>query len=113
MALIVAETMTDGKGITIHWIDNDFCQRSAVLQLEPITGHGTGRNLSEAFEETLSTFGVWPRIAHITTDGGSDFLLMLRSIEPSWTGGSRLAASSAVKCITSEIYIPPVPRLQT
>jgi hypothetical protein len=99
---IAAKACTNCVGITIHWVDDDFCQRSAVLELEPMTGDRTGRNLGEAFEKTLITFGIWPRIAHITTDGGSDFLLMLRLLEPSIPGF--IADDNGLRCLAHILH---------
>jgi hypothetical protein len=97
-----AKFFTNCVGITIHWIDDDFCQRSAVVELEPITGDRTGRNLGEAFEKTLITFAIWPRFAHITTDGGSDFLLTLGLLEPSIPGFT--ADDNGLRCLAHILH---------
>jgi hypothetical protein len=72
---------TNCPGITIHWIDSDFCQRSDVLELEPIISERTGRKLPEGSDKTLAKLGVGPRINLIPTHGGSDMLLMVRILE--------------------------------
>jgi hypothetical protein len=72
---------TNCPGITSHWIDSDFCQRSDVLELEPIIGERTGRKLPEGSDKTLAKLGVGPRINLITTHGGSDMLLMVRILK--------------------------------
>jgi hypothetical protein len=84
-------------GITIHWIDGDFCQRSTILELEPLRGDRTGSTLAEAFEKTLAKFGVWARIGHITTDGGSDMLLMVRNLAQSIPGFT--AENNGLRCL--------------
>jgi hypothetical protein len=81
-------------GITIHWIDGDFCQRSTILELEPLRGDRTGSTLAETFEKTLAKFGVWARIGRITTDEGSDMLLMVRNLAQSIPGFSRKQRAS-------------------
>jgi hypothetical protein len=89
--------MANCLGITIHRIDGDFCQRSTILELESIRGDRTGGNLAEAFEKTLATFGVWARIGHITTDEGSDMLLMVRNLAQSIPGFT--ADNNGLRCL--------------
>jgi hypothetical protein len=84
-------------GITIHWIDGDFCQRSTILELEPLHGDRTGGNLAEAFEKTLAKFGVWARVGDITTDEGSDMLLMVRNLAQSIPGFT--ADNKGLRCL--------------
>jgi hypothetical protein len=74
----VTDIRANSQGITIDWIDSDFCQRSDVLELEPIVGERTGRKLPEGSDKTLAKLGVGPRINLITTHGGSDMLLVVR-----------------------------------
>jgi hypothetical protein len=69
---------TNCPGITIRWIDSDFCERFDVLEHEPIVRDRTGRKHPEGFDKTLAKLGVGPRSNHITTDGGSDRRLMVR-----------------------------------
>jgi hypothetical protein len=75
--------MANCLGIRIHWIDGNFCQHSTIFELEPILGDRTGGNLAEAFEKTLAKFAVWARIGHITTDEGSDMLLVVQILAQS------------------------------
>jgi hypothetical protein len=65
------------KGITIYWTDTDFFVHNAVLALEPLEGDKTGQNLAIALERILQLLDLCPRIAHVTTDEGLDFLNML------------------------------------
>jgi hypothetical protein len=69
-------------GITIQWTDSEFFVRNPALALEPLDGDKTGQNLAIAFERILRQFDLWPRVAHITTDEGSDFLNMQRRLAP-------------------------------
>jgi hypothetical protein len=56
--------------------------------LEPLDGDKTGENLAAAFEHILQQLSVWPRVGHVTTDGGADFLKMLRQLAPLLPGFS-------------------------
>jgi hypothetical protein len=89
--------MANCLGITIHWIDGDFCQGSTILELVPLRGYRTGGNLAEALDKTLVKFGVWARIGHITTDEGSDMLLIVRNLAQSIPGFT--AENNGLRCL--------------
>jgi hypothetical protein len=65
----------------VHSTENDFFVRSAVLEIERFQGDKTGEPLARAIERFLWRYGIWPFNGHITTDGGSDFLSMLRRLD--------------------------------
>jgi hypothetical protein len=73
------DSMKDYLGITVHWCTQDFKLHSTLLNLQPLVGQ-TGEHAACAFERSLRTFNLWPRVFHITTDGGSDMLRMVRLI---------------------------------
>jgi hypothetical protein len=71
------DSKRDYLGITAHWCTDDFKLHSTLLNLQPLDGQ-TGEHAACAFERSLRTFNLWPRVFHITTDGGSDMLRMIR-----------------------------------
>jgi hypothetical protein len=61
--------------ITAHWCTPDFRLVSALLcfqkVVEDISMHEGTKTFTDLFQSTLESYGIWPRVAHITwVDGG-------------------------------------------
>jgi hypothetical protein len=70
-------SMNEYLGITVHWCTRDFKLHSTLLNMQPLTADRTGDYLAVIFERSLRTFGLWPRVFHVTTDNGTDMLRMV------------------------------------
>jgi hypothetical protein len=73
------DSMRNYLAITVYWCTQDFKLHSTLLNLQPLDGQ-TAEHAACAFERSLCTFNLWPRVSHITTDGGSDMLRIIQSL---------------------------------
>lgn len=67
-------------GVTAHWIDDSWKQRSCVIGFEPLSGPHTGPNLAMAFLNVLRDMNLVHKPFFITTDNASNMLSMAHNI---------------------------------
>lgn len=55
-------------GVTVHWIDKEWCLQDTLLDLVPLEGPHTGENLCTEFVGVCSDFGILTKLLAVTTD---------------------------------------------
>lgn len=67
-------------GVTAHWIDASWKQKSCVVGFEPLSGPHTGPNLAMAFMNVLKDMRLENKPFFVTTDNASNMKLMAQHL---------------------------------
>ncbi|XP_055306606.1 uncharacterized protein LOC129570909 [Sitodiplosis mosellana] len=66
-------------GVTVHYINKDFCRESYVLAFKNLQQRQTYKELGTALDEIFNEYGLKKsQITNIVTDGGSSFAKMFK-----------------------------------
>ena len=68
-------------GVTIHYITNEWELKHFTLEVLRITGSHTGNAIYEILCKLLDDFGLKKKIISVTTDNGSNMVLVYRLLE--------------------------------
>lgn len=61
-------------GVTCHWLTEDLGRKSALLAIRRFKGKHTAERIAEMLHETFNEYNIGPKITHVVTDNGSNFV---------------------------------------
>jgi hypothetical protein len=94
-------------GITVHWIDKEWCLRDMLLDFVPLSGPHSGENLCAVFAGVCSDFGILSKLLAVTTDNATNNDTFLAELEGicRQRGIRFTKAGNRVRCIAHVINL--------
>jgi hypothetical protein len=94
-------------GVTVHWIDKEWCLQDMLLDLVPLEGSHTGESLCAAFVDVCLDFGILTKLLAVTTDNASNNITFVAELESvcQERGIPFTEADNHVRCMAHVIHL--------
>jgi hypothetical protein len=69
-----SSTMDSYLGVTVHWIDINWCRRQMVLDVVTAPESHTAASLASAIKEVVDSYGLSGKVISITTDNADNMI---------------------------------------